>query len=71
MTANGRVPERRKPVTPLPPYGPPSSLPAGLDWSAFTAAYFPGQRRHDLEAVVAYGAYRRFHAIEHEATRGA
>ena len=53
-------------VTPLPAYGPPSSLPAGLDWPTFTAAYFPGQRRHDLEAVVAYGAYRRFHTIEDE-----
>lgn len=66
MTANGRVPERRKSVTLLPAYGPPSTLPVGLDWSAFTAAYFPGQRRHDLEAVVAYGAYRRFHAVEPE-----
>lgn len=53
-------------MTSPPVYGPPSSLPAGLDWSAFTAAYFPGIRRHDLEAVVAYGAYRRYHAIEHE-----
>ena len=66
MTTNRRLLERRKSVTPHPAYGPPWSLPAGLNWSAFTAAYFPGQRRHDLEAVVAYGAYRRFHAIEHE-----
>jgi hypothetical protein len=56
-------------MTPLHVYGPPSSLPAGLDWSAFAAAYFPGRHRHDLEAVVAYGAYRRFHAIEHEPER--
>ncbi len=34
-------------------------IPEGLDWQAFTAAYFPGRRRHDLEALVAYGAYRR------------
>jgi hypothetical protein len=33
--------------------------PAGLDWQAFSAAYFPVRRRHDLEALVAYGAYRR------------
>ena len=26
----------------------------------FTAAYFPGRSRHDLEAVLAYGAYRRY-----------
>ena len=39
-----------------------------LDWNAFTTAYFPGRRRHDLEALVAYGAYRRgegFRAAEH------
>jgi hypothetical protein len=33
--------------------------PAGLDWHAFSAAYFPERRRHDLEALLAYGAYRR------------
>jgi hypothetical protein len=30
-----------------------------LDWTHFTAAYFPGTRRHDLGALTAYGAYRR------------
>ena len=35
------------------------AIPDGLDWQAFTAAYFPGRGRHDLEALVAYGAYRR------------
>lgn len=30
-----------------------------LDWAHFSAAGFPGRRRHDLEAVVAYGSYRR------------
>jgi hypothetical protein len=29
-----------------------------LDWAHFTAAYFPERRRHDLEALTAYGAYR-------------
>jgi len=30
-----------------------------LDWRAFCARYFPGRRRrHDLEAVVACGAFR-------------
>jgi len=33
------------------------NVPAGLDWQAFSAAYFPGRRRHDLEALTAYGAY--------------
>jgi hypothetical protein len=31
----------------------------GMDWQAFSAAYFPGRRRHDLEAIVAYGKSRR------------
>ena len=30
-----------------------------LDWDAFSARYFPGRRRHDLDAVAAYGAYRQ------------
>jgi len=33
--------------------------PGGLDWAAFTAAGFPGRRRHDLEALTAYSRYRR------------
>ena len=33
-------------------------VPVGLDWSAFSARFFPGRRRHDLEALRAYGAYR-------------
>jgi hypothetical protein len=36
--------------------------PAGLDWDGFSAVYFPERRRHDLEALVAYGAYRRSHS---------
>ncbi len=31
----------------------------GLDWRGFTAASFPGRRRHDLEALTAYAAYKR------------
>ena len=38
-------------------------LPDGLDWQRFSAASFPGRRRHDLEALIAYGAYRRSHAV--------
>jgi hypothetical protein len=37
----------------------PEDAPAGLDWHAFSAAYFPGSRRHNLKAIVAYGAYKR------------
>lgn len=39
-------------------------IPDGLDWQAFSTAYFPGRHRHDLEAVTAYGAYRRPHAVD-------
>lgn len=35
------------------------NVPLGLDWQAFSTAYFPGSRRHNLKAIVAYGAYRR------------
>ena len=43
---------------------PAHDLPAAgigekLDWNAFSARYFPGRRRHDLNAVAAYGAYKQ------------
>jgi hypothetical protein len=28
-----------------------------LDWEAFSNRYFPGRRRHDMEALTAYAAY--------------
>ena len=34
------------------------SYRVGLDWDGFRDLYFPGSRRHDLKAIVAYGAYR-------------
>jgi len=36
----------------------------GLDWQSFCSAYFPGRRRHDLEALIAYGAWRRSHELD-------
>jgi hypothetical protein len=36
----------------------------GLDWQEFSAARFPGRPRHDLKALVAYGAYKRSQAAE-------
>lgn len=33
-------------------------VPNGLDWQAFSTRFFPGRRRHDLEVLKAYGAYR-------------
>ena len=37
-----------------------ADAPAGLNWYAFSGRYFPGRRRHDLEALTAYEAYRSF-----------
>jgi hypothetical protein len=31
----------------------------GLDWDHFKDLYYPDTRRHDLDAIVAYGAYKR------------
>jgi hypothetical protein len=28
-----------------------------LDWGAFSNRYFPGRKRHDMEALTAYAAY--------------
>src|SRR5574341_1705649 len=38
---------------------PMRRLRDGLDWQHFLDAYFPARRRHDLEALVAYAAYKR------------
>jgi hypothetical protein len=42
-----------------------------IDWQQFLAAYFPRSGRHDLEAIVAYGAYKRSLAAGHEPERHA
>jgi hypothetical protein len=31
----------------------------GLDWAGFRDLYYPASRQHNLEAIVAYGAYKR------------
>ena len=41
-----------------------AQVPDGLDWQRFRAGYSPGSRRHDLKAIVAYGAYKRLRAVE-------
>jgi hypothetical protein len=33
-------------------------VPDGLDWAVFSACYFPGRRRLDLDAISAYQEYR-------------
>ena len=38
---------------------PAAGVGEKLDWDAFSALYFPGRRRHDLDAVAAYGAYKQ------------
>ncbi len=65
--------ERKPPVTESAVSGVASSTdaPEGLDWQTFSAAYFPGRRRHDLEAITAYGAYRRSRTLDEHASRQA
>jgi hypothetical protein len=41
-----------------------------LDWQAFSATHFPGRRRHDLEALTAYGEYRRSHVVAERSPDG-
>ena len=38
---------------------PASGVGEKIDWDAFSARYFPGRKRHDLDAVAAYGAYKQ------------
>ena len=37
-----------------------------LGWEEFMASHFPKSRRHNLEAIVAYGAYRSVHRSARE-----
>jgi hypothetical protein len=41
------------------PAAPAAGIGEKLAWDAFAARYFPERRRHDLEAVAAYGAYKQ------------
>ena len=38
---------------------PAAGIGEKVDWDAFSAQYFPGGRRHDLDAVAAYGSYKQ------------
>ena len=31
----------------------------GLDWEGFRDLYYPDSRRHNFQAIVAYGAYKK------------
>lgn len=46
-----------------------TGAPAGLGWYAFFSRYFPGRRRHDLEALKAYETYRSAAAAPQSALR--
>ena len=65
--------ERKRPVTESAQSAVASSAdaPDGLDWQTFSADYFPGRRRHDLEALTAYGAYRRSRTLDDRPSRQA
>ena len=65
--------ERKRPLTESAVSAVPSSAdaPDGLDWQAFSVTYFPGRRRHDLEALTAYGAYRRSRTLDQRPSRQA
>jgi hypothetical protein len=49
LASSGGVPGEAEPV-----------IAAGvpLDWEAFSARFYPGRGRHDLQAIVAYSTYR-------------
>jgi hypothetical protein len=38
---------------------PVNVVSSGLDWQEFSSTHFPGRRRHDMEALTAYEAYKR------------
>jgi hypothetical protein len=38
---------------------PSSTSDPELDWAAFSKAYYPESRRHNLPAIAAYAAYKR------------
>ena len=71
--AGGFDTARTRPVTKSAVSAVASSAdaPDGLDWQTFSAACFPGRRRHDLEALTAYGAYRRSHAVDERSAEDA
>jgi hypothetical protein len=46
-----------------------TEAPTGLEWYAFASRYVPGRRRHDLEALKAYEAYRSAAVVPQSATK--
>jgi hypothetical protein len=55
-----RWPSARKGSSDAAPTAPPlraAEAAEALDWDAFSNRYFPGRRRHDMEALTAYATY--------------
>jgi hypothetical protein len=44
---------------PLAPALRLAAVPDEVDWEVFSKLYFPERRRHDLEALASYAAYKR------------
>jgi hypothetical protein len=51
--------ERDREAWNLPRASTDGAYRAPLDWDGFRDLYYPDSRRHNLEAIVAYGAYKR------------
>jgi hypothetical protein len=52
----------RKDSAGVVPTAPPlraAEAAEALDWEAFSNRYFPGRRRHDMEALTAYATYKQ------------
>jgi hypothetical protein len=57
-----RWPCARKDRAGAVPTAPPlraAEAAEALDWDAFSDRYFPGRRRHDMEALTAYATYKQ------------
>ena len=46
-------------VVPTAPTLRAAEAAEALDWEAFSNRYFPGRRRHNLEALTAYATYKQ------------
>jgi hypothetical protein len=57
-----RWPSARRDSSGAVPTAPPlraAEAAEALEWEAFSNRYFPGRRRHDMEALTAYATYKR------------
>jgi hypothetical protein len=52
-------PKRRRDAWNHPRISATTAHTDGLDWDHFRDLYYPDSRRHNLEAIVAYGDYKR------------